>query len=202
MMAKVEGYSPEGLKVTFEREVKHLQEAMAFASAVAQSGVTAVPLDGESRKEETIITVVRREHIDDNGRVTPVIDMYPAWKGDYGQFRFTGVYLNTDEDIAQFEAYSGLRLDSIPLYASQVPLQRKAVRAHPMETKCRPFIAHKRVTGEKEIDGVTQKVWKFTGYGEIAVPDARPALLPSGQMRPAANPSAQIDQGAPLNNRR
>lgn len=205
MNITINAYSAEGFKVTLEAAVDNMREAQAFSAAALMSGFTTAPVE---RKEELITTVVRREHVDDKGQVTPVIDMYPSWKGDYGQFRFVGVYLNTEEDIAQFEAHSGLKLDSIPLYQAQVPLQRKQARVSPVETRCKPFMALKRVTGEKEIDGVVQVLWKFAGYStpasaaptvEGATPAAAPlALPPAGSMKPAMTPTARQDATAPL----
>lgn len=205
MNITINAYSPDGFKVTLGADVATMRDALAFASAAALSGFTTAPIE---RREELITTVVRREHVDDKGVVTPVIDMYPTWKGDYGQFRFVGVYLNSEEDIAQFEAHSGLKVESIPLYAAQVPLQRKQARTHPNETKCKPFLALKRVTGEKEIDGVVQVVWKFAGYStptavtatptESVTPSAPLSLPPAGSMTPAMTPTARQDAGRPL----
>ncbi len=210
MLITLQGYSPEGFAITIAFDAENFKQALTFTSAAAQCGITLEPVD---RKEELITTVVRREHVDDKGVVTPVVDFYPTWKGDYGQFRFLGVYLNTGEDIAAFESQSGLRLMDIPLYTSQVPLQRKMNRVNPCETKCRPFLARKRVTGEKEIDGVMQKVWKFSGYGVAASsapaepepePAPRPVLPAQGSMtRPALPPTPHAgDQGSPLRSRR
>jgi len=203
MNITLNAYSPDGFKVTLTADVLTMKDALAFSDAAAKSGFTLTPVE---RREELITTVVRREHVDDKGSVTPVIDMYPTWKGDYGQFRFTGVYLNTPDDIAQFEAHAGLRLTDIPLYDSEMPLKRKTVRMNPVETKCKPFMALKRAAGEKEIDGTLQVVWKFAGYASAASsipvtvtdstpsPDAplasRPVLPAAGSMRPASVPSA------------
>jgi hypothetical protein len=57
-------------------------------------------------------------------------------------------------------------------------------------------MALKRVSGEKEIDGVSQVLWKFAGYATpvptITAPTetSTPVLLPPvGTMKPAMNPS-------------
>lgn len=207
MIIEIKGFSPEGFPISLQRDVKDLREAMAFSAAAAKAGITTEPVE---RREETIVTVVRREHTDDKGRVTPVIDMYPAWKGDYGQFRFLGIYLNSEYDIQQFEARSGLTVDAIPLYNSQAPLQRKQARTHSHETPCKPFVALKRFKGMKDIDGKMQKEWEFIGYGSAVEsvgsdpePAAPRAVLPMpGQLRPAAAPAPNVDQSAPLGGRR
>jgi hypothetical protein len=193
MNVTFEGYSPEGFKMTFSHQFSTFREALDFTANAIKSGVTPVVPDAEAYKEETIVTVIRREKINDDESVTPIIDMYPAWKGEYGQFRFVGVYLNTAADIEAFEMQSGLSLDAIPLYDSQAPLQRKQGRRDRKETTCRPFVARKRVTGEKEIDGETQKVWKFVGYGSNAVPSAAPATTD-----PTPSPDTPAPRGAVL----
>lgn len=204
MNITITAYSPEGFLVQLTYDAKNIREALAFSAAAGQSGFTVEPVE---RREETIVTVVRREKMNDDGTITPVIDMYPAWKGEYGQYRFLGLYLNCDHDIAQFEAHSGLRLDDIPLYNSQGPLVRKPNRRHSHETTCRPFIARKRFKGEKMIDGKMQKQWDFVGYIPIAesadseavsdtpspdmpdTPAPRGSVLPlPGKINPATSP--------------
>lgn len=193
MNVTFEGYSPEGFKMIFAHEFRTFREALDFTASAVKSGVTPAAPDLDAYKEETITTVIRREKINDDGSVTPVIDMYPAWKGDYGQFRFVGVYLNTQADKETFEMNAGLSVDAIPLYDSQAPLQRKQGRTARSETPCRPFVARKRVTGEKEIDGETQKVWKFVGYGAAATPATSPAATD-----PTPSPDAPAPRGSVL----
>lgn len=201
MLVTIECYSPEGFKITLNKELANTREALDFTAYAARVGFTPTAPDLESHKTETIVTVVRRQHIDDKNVITPVIDMYPAWKGDYGQFRFAGVYLNTAADIEAFEGWSGLDLESIPLYAGEVPIQRKATRVSPYETACRPFVAHKQVSGEKVIDGVMQKVWKFAGYAAPTVAAPVSDGMPSPDIDPfavdAPAPSAKPSSSAP-----
>ena len=100
--------------------------AAAFAAvsdAVAAGFTVAAPglEDGEYR--EQIGYVVRRSK--DNERdntVTPVLDLYPA--SDAARFACLTVYLNRPEDVAAFEAASGMRLDSLPVYIGDNKIER------------------------------------------------------------------------------
>jgi hypothetical protein len=188
MIVKVEAYSPEGLKVTLETNVHNMREALQFTQAAAKSGFTSEPLEAGAIETETISSVIRREKTNDDGSVTPIIDMYPPWRGKNGQFRFCGVYLNSEEDVRQFEHYSGLRVKDLPLFDSQTPWKRHPQRPKAQEVKCKPFTAVKRFTGEeKEIEGKLQKVYRLVRYEEID-PPAEPALSRSAASTPISSP--------------
>jgi hypothetical protein len=227
MNIKVEGYSPDGFKVTLEGNVANFHAAQRFAQDALRAGFTPTAPDIGKRKNEIITTVIRREHIDEKGKVTPVVDLYPSWGvRDYGQFRFVGMYLNSEEDIRQFESRSGVKLADLPLYNGQNPWKRNQQRPASYEIKCKPFVAVKEYEGEKEIGGKMQQVWKFVRYGEMptaAAPDPAPVappvqrptlpapstkqaprpamqLPPPGQIRAATAPTSAIpiNQAAPL----
>lgn len=168
-MITIEGYMLNGFKLTLALPCNTVEEGLMHVRAAIQAGITPEPQDPNANQTETIVTVVRREHEDRNGRITPVVDFYPAWQGDYGQFRFCGVYLNTPEDIAQFESQSGLKLMNMPLYEAQGPLQRKPGSPKRIEIASKPFIAHK-IAGEEKMgdDGKMMRPWKFAGYGSMA----------------------------------
>ena len=188
MSVTVECYTLEGFKLVLNLPANTVDEALAHVQAVVSAGLSPVPVEAGTSPVETIVTVVRREHIGKNDKVTPVIDFYPEWQGEYGQFRFCGVYLNTPDDIAQFEAHSGLKLANMPLYDAQAPLQRNPARRHKAEVSCKPFVARKAADGEKEIDGKKQTTWKFAGYGSSAPQADTPA--PAAQTsQPAAQPT-------------
>jgi len=123
--------------------------ANELVAALESVSLTASAPDGTIQSEQ-IHTVVRREHRK-NGNATPVIDFYPEWRGSFGQYKYAHMYLNTPEDIAEFEAQSGLKLDNIPLYDSKVALQREQGNKHPKETQVKTkFSIHKLKTHEDE----------------------------------------------------
>lgn len=69
----------------------------------------------------------RRRQINKDGRPdTPLIDIYlnnPTWFS-----RYTGIYLNTPEEITAFENATGLKLKDMPLYDDDKPAKRNDVR--------------------------------------------------------------------------
>jgi hypothetical protein len=128
--------------------------------------VMAALVANSARESEVITTVMRREHTDKKGKVTPLIDLYPDWRGDYGQFKFLSMYLNTPEDIAAFEHCSSLRLTKLPLYDGQGARTRTQGQPHRCEVKCRPFGVY-RVQGKEIVIGdKTERRWEFAGYTE------------------------------------
>lgn len=74
----------------------------------------------EGEQAEDIGHVVRRVKGNDDGSETPVIDLYP----ERAKFRILGVYLNTPQDVAAFEAAAGLRLADLPLYEGDNSIER------------------------------------------------------------------------------
>lgn len=166
------------------------EELAALLAGLAKNGITAVPPDPAEltgEKTETITCVMKRMHVAKDGRETPVVDLYPSWQGEYGQYRFVGLYLNTAEQITEFEQHSGLKLANMPEYESQAPLQRNANRRHKCEIACTPFGVRKLPDGVKEIDGKQQTVWKFAGYAETGQSGngSQPASPP--EQKPAAS---------------
>jgi hypothetical protein len=160
-------YTPDGYKIALTMEVTAVADVVTVMAALREARLTPEPQAAESGvKQETIVAVIRREHTGKDGVTVPVIDCYPAWRGDYGTYRFCGMYLNSTEDVTEFERQSGLRLRDMPIYDSQAPLTRTPGRRHRTEMMCRrPFVATKEPTGTKEINGDLQTVYRFAGYG-------------------------------------
>jgi hypothetical protein len=67
-------------------------------------------MDGENF--EQIGFAVRREKVNDDGTVTPVMDVYPV----NGNFRLIGMYLNSLENIKAFETATGLCVEKMLLW--------------------------------------------------------------------------------------
>lgn len=79
--------------------------------------------DGENF--EQIGFVVRREKENEDGSVTPIIDLYPV----QGNFRILGIYLNTQADIAEFETACGVKVASLPVHDG-TPIERGKKPSH------------------------------------------------------------------------
>lgn len=168
------------------------QAITAIEDAIASGFLPTAEDVKNGEHKELIDTVVRREHIDKRGQIVPVIDLYPKWQGDFGQFRFTSVYLDNEEQVAEFEAQSGLRLDKLPVYESQAPLQRNPARPHRCEITCpTPFEAIKQQNGEKEVNGVTQMTYKFARYA-TPKPLATPAPTERKQAPPPTRTQGEL----------
>jgi hypothetical protein len=73
--------------------------------------------DGENI--EQIGFIVRREINNDDKTITPVVDLYPV----QGNFRILGLYLNTDDDVKNFETACKINLNKLPLYDG-TPIER------------------------------------------------------------------------------
>ena len=91
-----------------------------------------------------INSVMRRaqRNFDDNKKRlpdSPVLDLYPVWRqwrtgSWYGIYAEVQHWLNTPEDIAKFELYSGLKLDDMPVYKGQGALVRQEPHTENGET--------------------------------------------------------------------
>lgn len=137
---QLRAYTVDGWSVSLTLDVDATPQTVARLLSkiglVADAGLLPSPAGLEAGQEkEVIATVVRRVA----GDGTPIIDFYPAWGhgGEYGQHKYAHLYLNTQEDVQQFEVQSGLTLDSLPL-VDGTPIKRTFGKAHPAE---RPVLA-------------------------------------------------------------
>lgn len=186
----IQAYTPAGFKVSIS--VIGWQTAHEIDAVLKEAGyLNQLPGVEAGENVETITTVVRREHVNGKtGEITPVIDCYPEWRGDYGQFRFVGIYLNSADEIREFEAQSGLKLENMPLYESQAPIQRNQARANRHEIACKPFRVKKAEDREKEVGGKMQMTYKFSGYlSPVNPPAAQPEHKPTGNGNGGSNGS-------------
>jgi hypothetical protein len=82
---------------------RHLQAAGYLATA---------PGLEPGQEKEVIATVVKRVTTNDK----TIIDFYPAWNanGSFGSYKYGHMYIDDDNDIAAFEAASGLKYADLP----------------------------------------------------------------------------------------
>lgn len=192
-------YTDDGYQISLTLPAASVDDALKHMTDIRAAGLLPAPVEPPSTEEtETITTVVRREFIDAKGNAIPVIDCYPDWRGQYGQYRFTTIYLDTAADIAQFEAHAGVKLESLSLYDGQSPIMRKEVRPHRCEVKVKAFVVCKKYAGDKEVDGKVQRVFKFSHYvsadGYATKSAAKPADTPEtvGARRDAPASAAPV----------
>lgn len=121
------GWLPNGAKVSFTLPVNldtAFEEALAFTNAMLAKGFTqSEPGLEDGEKREQIGYVALREKTNNDGTITPVLDIYV--NNDRMKFRFLAVYLDTDEDIKAFETVSGLRVVNIPVNPTDSPPDRE-----------------------------------------------------------------------------
>lgn len=146
---------------------------------------------------ETVVTVMRRAHVNDDGSETPVIDFYPAWNaaGTWGKYKIAHEYLNQPWQVERFEKFAGVRLDAIPLYAAAQALIRNPARPHKDEYPlAQPFLLWVRTPpGASDEERAKKQVLGYRRLPERG--DARPAARPPAAEAPApaAPPPAPPD---------
>jgi hypothetical protein len=184
-------FSPDGYQMALTLPITSVADALRHLADIRAAGLTAT-LPGLKTGElsGTITSCMKREKQNRDGSITPIIDMYGPWEGEFGRYRFVGVYLNTPEDVAEFEANSGLKIKNMPLFDSQVPLQRTAGITHKCEVKCQPFEVVKKEDAMKEIGGEMKMTYELARYvSTSATPPAPKAADPfAGTAFDDANP--------------
>jgi hypothetical protein len=159
-------YSSDGFKLSFTVSINSVDDAMALLDAIRNAGLTPrEPSMVEGQEKEIIAAVVRRQSSDG----TPIIDFYPAWShaGKFGAHKYAHLYLNTKEDITEFEAQSGLRLNDIPLYESQTPMQRKfGTQPHRCEIAVKRTFEVVRTPDGQHDTGMPK--YKYSYYAPVA----------------------------------
>ena len=120
----ITGYLPNGVKVSYTVPITTdaYAEAMTFSNHLLESGFTTNERGLEAgEKKDKVGYVLRRSVVNESGE-TPVIDVYVDHEAM--TWRTVKVYLNTPEQIAEFEHVSGLTLDSLPYYEGKDSVER------------------------------------------------------------------------------
>lgn len=127
----IRAYSSDGFQVSLTFAVTTAAEAVAKLAEVRAAGFLAAQPESADGERQTIASVMR--HVTDKG--TQVIATYPNWQyeGKYGEYKFASLYMDSPEDIAQFEAQSGLKLNDIPVSDGEAGVRRKYGKTNPKE---------------------------------------------------------------------
>lgn len=127
----IRAYSADGYEITVILAGVLLADVAKKLVEVRAAGYLAERPEAAGNEQKAIASVMR--HVTDSGTV--VIGAYPHWKneGKYGEYKFASIYMDSPEDIAQFEAQSGLKLDDIPLSDGEVGVRRKYGKIYPKE---------------------------------------------------------------------
>lgn len=128
---QIRAYSADGYEIVVCMAGAALVDVAKKLGEVRAAGYLAYPPEGAESEQQTIATVMR--HVSELG--TPVIAAYPRWQreGKYGEYKFASIYIDKPEDITQFEAQSGLKLDDIPLCDAEAGVRRKYGKVNPKE---------------------------------------------------------------------
>jgi hypothetical protein len=134
---------------------------------------------------EKIESVIRRQ----SGKGTPIIDFYPYWgyEGKFGVNKHAHLYLDNPDQIAEFEARTGLKLADLPLYEGETP--RNRVYGQPRH-RCeipvnRPLEMIKRPNGQHD-NGMPKYEYLYFGASPVPADTAAPAPAESVNPFPAA----------------
>ena len=127
----IRAFTSDGFQVSLTFAVTTAAEAVAKLAEVREAGFLASQPESQGGERQAIASVMR--HLSDKG--TPVVAAYPAWKYEwkYGEYKFASLYMDSPEDIVQFEAQSGLKLEDIPLSDGEAGVRRRFGSKNPKE---------------------------------------------------------------------
>lgn len=161
----IRAYLPEGhqagITIAFDG-IDNLPEASALQAAILAKGYRLdIP---ENEFIEIMSHVSRRMHRNKkDNTITPVIAFYHEnssliWKYD-------SVYLNTTEQITEFENLSGMKLSDIPEYDGDTWLSRESDKAKkyivPLSKKIKVAAQWKPYKASDGSEGETKKIQRF-----------------------------------------
>lgn len=185
---KIAGWTPDGYRVEYTVEFGTLADADALLGELRQRITPQAP-DTENSDTMDVHAVVRGE-VNNDGRVTSRIWMYAPWgKPDNGA-QLT-VYLNTDEDIAAFEAASGLRIADLPLTKGKAA---PAPETDTYERNARKVSMKVQREKEESKDSPVGYRWKLVRYLSGA---PSPTPPPAGKVATFPGSPAAKQTGAP-----
>lgn len=183
----IQAWSADGFKLGLTLPAATVGDVMKHLDDVRKAGLLAsapspVAELADDEKADTITTVVRRERVNKFDKTVSIIDCY----FEFGKHPFTKIYLDEDEDVAEFERQSGLKVKDLPLYESDASKTLDPDKPNRFERKCpTPFVAIKKENGTTTMNGVEQKQYRFDRYGAAK---AAPAVE-----TPAPAPTPPVD---------
>lgn len=164
---QITAYTPEGFRVYVNVDLIPANELDALMKA---NGYLAHVVGAKAGEIIEVMThVSRRMHTNKkDGSITPVIAFYSentalSWKYDH-------MYLNTPEQITEFEAVSGMQMMSIPEFEGDNFLERTAAKA---AKYVMPLVKHIKVAAAlkpyKILDGTTGETMKIQRFVDAPV---------------------------------
>jgi hypothetical protein len=183
-------FSADGYQMALTLPITSVADALRHLADIRAAGLTAtLSVAGglESGEQAKSITMaVKRMKKNRTGETRPVMDVY----SDGDEFKFVTIYLDTDEQVSEFEQHSGLRVSTMPKYPSTAPLNAGTEETREFEVRVKtPFIVvRKPAPKEVIINDQPVRPWDFVRYGTLAVQapqsDAKQTPPPPAQTAP------------------
>lgn len=162
-------YTPSGFRINVCVPFSEgaIPSASDIDSQLEAAGYLVAPKGVEAGEEMATMTFVSRiMHTNrDTGEVTPKLAFYldhPKW-----DYKYDHVYFNSDEQIAEFESLSGMKLMAIPEWQGQAFLDRKHPKASEyivrMPNELQVAVAEKMVKKPDGSEKLKMKIQRFLG---------------------------------------
>lgn len=166
----IRAYSPDGYQLSLTLTVTSVAEAVSTLAEVRAAGFLPAQPESVNGERETIATVMR--HVTGTGK--PVIAAYPNWRyeGKFGEYKFASIYLDSPENIAQFEAQSGLKVNDIPLSDGDAGVRRKYGKPNPKEVAVKRSFEMLKIPDGTADDGKPRYRYTYAVMLPVAAPQA------------------------------
>jgi len=201
----VKMFHPAGVLVTLPVPAGDYRSAFAAVNAALEAGFLAREVGLEAGEEkEDIGWVLRLDHEKD-GEITPTVLLYSNNPGL--TWSFLRRYMNTPDDVAAFEAASGLKYDQLPAYPGNDHPERGAgqktdrfiVKApKPFGMIWKPNPRYMEAPAGQDTRSLAQKRKRdFVRWAQQAQPAPRQQAEPAQQAgqppaeQPASNPGVE-----------
>ena len=186
-------YHPRGVQVTFSRPPQ--DDLIAFIDGLLGKGwLVNAPNGAAGQKVEEIAFAARRQ----TKKGSPAIDLYID--SDALNFRLFTLYIDNDDMADDFEAATGIKVMSLPLFEGDAALQRDSSNApkyiKPLARKAKIVLEPNPAYDPKETDISKKKPqWKFVRWDGIGA--TRPTPPPAnGNGKPEREADAGKGNGA------
>lgn len=193
-------YHPSGAQATLPIQYESAGNMFGQIDAYLAAGfqVNAPGLEEGEQKQE-VVSVSRREGKDG----VPIVAFYLAHPKTVKKFLHS--YLNTPEDVQAFEAATGMKLESIPLWHGDRDIQKDHREAgkyiiqltHPINLIWELTEKWKNWSAEggKATETIEPHKRVLIRYEALTKPTAAPAPPATGSLNPAAAPERKYKDG-------
>lgn len=167
---QIRAYSSDGYEIVICMAGAVVADIAKKLGEVRAAGYLAFQPEPAGEERQAIASVMR--HVTDSG--TPVLAAYPRWQreGRYGEYKFASIYMDSPDNIHQFEAQSGLKLNDIPLSDGEVGVRRKFGKTYPKEVAVKRAFDMIRIPDGTSDDGKAR--YRYEYAARLPIPAADP----------------------------